>query len=199
MPSGNNILAAAMTKDQDRLLSFWFGGVARPEFADFRPAWFNGDAELDAVLRRDFLPLHIQAAAGRLNGWAETPQGLLALVLLLDQAPRNLFRGTARAFATDAQALALARAGVRAGLDAALSPLQRLFLYLPFEHSESFADQERAVALIAPLGHEQTSWHARHHHGIIARFGRFPHRNAVLGRATTPAEAEWLAGPEAIY
>ncbi len=155
-------------------------------------AWFTKDADFDDGFRTRFLALHEAAAAGVLDGWAATPEGALALLLLLDQFPRNAFRGTARMYATDAAARRVATAAVAAGHDAALEPALRLFVYLPFAHSEDPADQERSVALTRGLG-EPSLAHAERHRDVVRRFGRFPHRNDILGRTTTPAERRFLA------
>ena len=153
--------------------------------------WFGKDAAFDADFRDRFLAAHEAAASGALDSWAETADGALALMILLDQFPRNAFRGTARMFATDAKALVLADAAIGAGLDAEVEPALRAFLYLPFEHSEALADQDRALALFRPLGADLLHW-AEVHHDIIVRFGRFPHRNAVLGRSSTAEELAFL-------
>jgi uncharacterized protein (DUF924 family) len=153
--------------------------------------WFAKDDAFDARFRAHCLRLHEAAARGALGSWQDTAEGALALVLLLDQFPRNCFRGTARMFATDAQARAVATAAIAAGHDQAVAPELRVFFYLPYEHSEDLADQERAVTLMAPLD-EKSRQYAAIHHDIIRRFGRFPHRNAVLGRATTAEEQRFL-------
>ncbi|RYF41965.1 MAG: DUF924 domain-containing protein [Comamonadaceae bacterium] len=153
--------------------------------------WFKKDTAFDADFRARFLAAHEQAAQGGFDHWAATAEGSLALLILLDQFPRNAFRGTARMFATDAQALAIARRAVDAGLDQQVDQELRNFIYLPFMHSESLADQERVVALTQPLGPEPYRF-AILHRDIIARFGRFPHRNAQLGRATTAEEQVFL-------
>lgn len=153
--------------------------------------WFTKDKAFDDRFRSQCLALHDAAASGALESWLAEPESALALVLLLDQFPRNCFRDTARMFATDALARAAATAAIAAGHDLAVDPDLRVFFYLPFEHSEDPADQERAVALIAPLDEEQRRY-AELHRDIIRRFGRFPHRNAVLGRETTPEEQRFL-------
>lgn len=153
--------------------------------------WFRKDAAFDGEFRNRFLQQHEAAARGELDGWAADAQGALALILLLDQFPRNVFRGTPRMYATDAKARGIARAAVGAGFDQAIEPQLRGFMYLPFMHSEELADHELSVALNRPLGGESQRF-AEHHRGIIERYGRFPHRNAVLGRATTPEEQAFL-------
>ena len=154
--------------------------------------WFRHDPDFDADFRARFLAAHEAAAAGRLDHWLASAEGALALVLLLDQFPRNAFRGTARVYATDAKARAASDAAIRAGFDRTLPEDLRQFFYLPFAHSESLEDLERCVVLNEPAGGEALRW-ARHHRDIVARFGRFPHRNAVLGRPSTPEEERFLS------
>lgn len=154
--------------------------------------WFKPDADFDARFRSRFLAAHEAAASGALAHWRQTPQGALALLLLLDQFPRNAFRGTPRVYATDAPARKVADAAIAAGFDRQVDPALRSFFYLPFAHSEELGHLERAVALNEDIGGESLRW-ARHHRDVVARFGRFPHRNAVLGRASTPEEERFLA------
>lgn len=172
-----------MDKPQD-VLDFW--RAAGPQ------SWFRKDAEFDRVFRERFLATHEEAAAGRLASWGATAEGALALALLLDQFPRNAFRDTPRMYATDPQARAVARAAVAAGFDRRVDPQLRPFFYMPFMHSEQLEDLERCVQLARPLGGE-TARYAEHHRGIVQRFGRFPHRNALLGRQSTPEEERFLA------
>jgi uncharacterized protein (DUF924 family) len=166
------------------LLDFWRAAGEK--------RWFSQDDAFDAALRESFLPLHEAAAAGQLAAWSATADGALALVLLLDQFPRNAFRGTPRMYATDEQARAAADAAIRAGHDQAVEAPLRQFFYLPFMHSEQLADLDRCVALNEAAGGESLRF-ARHHRDIVQRFGRFPHRNDVLGRANTPEEERFLA------
>jgi uncharacterized protein (DUF924 family) len=179
------------------LLLFWFG----PPGERGRPQkrWFVKSEAFDREVRERFLPLYEEAAAGRLSYLKEGPTGCLALILLLDQLPRNMFRGTPRAFATDPLALAAARHAVDREFDQRMLPVERMFVYLPFEHSEALADQLTACALAKPLdAYPETSDAYRYavlHRDVIQRFGRFPHRNAILGRASTPEEAEFLEQP----
>ena len=182
------------------ILAFWFGLPGEPEYGQPRSAWFRKDAGFDDEIRGRFLPAVDAALAGELTAWADDRQGLLALLILLDQFPRNLFRGEAKAFAGDPQARRLAETTLANGWDKDLSAVEKLFVYLPFEHSESLADQERSVALFSALaaGHPGCDGfldYAWRHHEVIARFGRFPHRNAALGRPSTPEEASYLAQP----
>ena len=187
----------------ERLLDRWFGPPGDPGREAERKIWFESVPEFDAALRTEFLADHEEAAAGRLSWWEASAEGALALVLLLDQIPRNIFRGSPRAYASDASARAAADRALARGFDCAVPRAWRGFFYLPFEHSEDLADQERALALFAALPPTPESpdplRHARRHHEIIARFGRFPHRNAVLGRASTPAELAFLAEPDSSF
>jgi uncharacterized protein (DUF924 family) len=153
--------------------------------------WFEKDDAFDEDIRRRFLAVHEAAAAGKLGAWEDNAEGALALLILLDQFPRNMFRGDARTFATDRQARAVASRALLNGFDGVFPDL-RSFFYLPFEHSEDLADQERSVALYKAAGDADDLKWAELHADIIRRFGRFPHRNAVLGRATTPEEQAFL-------
>ena len=179
--------------DAAEVLRFWFRGDPRDK------RWFEKDPGFDLELRRRFLGLYEDAAAGGRAAWLDAAADCLALIVLLDQFPRNMFRGTARAFATDPLALRAARHALERGYERTMLPEEKLFVYLPFLHSESLADQERACELCRPLERfEQTHDAHRYalaHRDIIARFGRFPHRNAILGRTSTPEEIEFLKGP----
>jgi uncharacterized protein (DUF924 family) len=154
--------------------------------------WFRHDPAFDAQFRDRFLAAHEAAARGELSAWSGTPEAALALVLLLDQFPRNAFRGTPRMYATDALAREVADDAIAAGHDLELDAQVRPFFYLPFQHSEHLPDLQRGVLLNEPLGGEQLRY-ARHHRDIVARFGRFPHRNAVLGRPSSHEEERFLA------
>lgn len=179
------------------VLAFWFG--ADPSLEGRRALWFGKDAATDALIRERFLPTHEAAARGDLDAWLDMPTSALALVVVLDQFPRNMFRDTPAAFATDARALDCARRVLERGWDAALSPAERMFLYLPFEHSEDLVDQRRSVKLFAALdavpGMADALDYALAHYCVIRRFGRFPHRNAILGRPSTAEETAFLAQP----
>jgi uncharacterized protein (DUF924 family) len=183
----------------DAILEFWFGKPDEADYGKYRKAWFTKNPEFDDEVRSRFLHVYNQAAAGELDDWKTTPQGCLALIILLDQFPRNMFRGQPQAFATDPQALAYARHAVTQCFDKELPKLQRWFVYLPFEHSENLADQHRCVELCEQLGDEpemrEVIDYAYRHLRVIERFGRFPHRNQILGRETTPEEAEFLKQP----
>jgi uncharacterized protein (DUF924 family) len=153
--------------------------------------WFAKDKDFDHRFRERLLSTHEAAARGELDGWLTKPTGALALIILLDQFPRNAFRGTPRMYATDAKARAAAAVAIEAGHDRAVPAELRLFIYLPFGHSEDAADQERSVALAEALGEPDWS-HAKRHRDIIRRFGRFPHRNPILGRNMTADEQRYL-------
>lgn len=183
------------------VLDFWFLPPGAPGYGQPREVWFRKDDAFDAAIAERFGPLLAQAVAGGLREWDEQrPEGVLARILVLDQLTRNAFRGTPQSFGGDALALAAARQLVDSGADQALLPVQRWFAYLPFEHAEDGAMQERSVALFAALaaanpGYEGVLDYAHRHRGVIARFGRFPHRNQILGRASTEPEAAYLAQP----
>jgi len=213
-PSLAATVAAAMTLGGAALAEV-FGGGRLPAFADdafageisttpieavavvdfWREAgprmWFAKDPGFDRRFRERFVLLYDAAAQGKLTGWLETPEGALALVLLLDQYPRNSFRGTAKMYATDALARTMTARAIARGHDRAVSNELATFFYLPYAHSESLADQERAVELVRRLGEPDLS-HAIHHYEIIKRFGRFPHRNPILGREMKPEEQRYL-------
>jgi uncharacterized protein (DUF924 family) len=186
-------MTAASASD---VLEFWFGAPGTPEHGQQRSVWFRKSHAFDDEVRSRFLDLYEQAEHGKLDSWHEDPQSLLALIIVLDQFPRNMFRGEARSFATDALALTAAQRMVAEGWDRGLPAFQRAFAYLPFEHAEDLAMQEQAVALFErdPELAEGAAW-AGKHRSVIARFGRFPHRNAVLGRESTPNELEFLKQP----
>jgi uncharacterized protein (DUF924 family) len=188
----------------EEVLGFWFGQpadpVANPAAARPRAQWFEKSEAFDEECRRRFLAAHEAAASGELQAWRDEPRGCLALVLLLDQFPRNLFRGTPRAFASDGLARDVARHALARGLDVTLPPVWRWFFYLPFEHSEELHDQRLAVALFEMLAlyhHDSLEPldYARRHRDVIVRFGRFPHRNTALGRPSTPEEERFLQEP----
>ncbi len=177
------------------MLAFWFGTGARTA----RPEWFGKDPAFDAQVRSRFGAAIETALAGGYRDWGSTARGALARVLLLDQFTRNAFRDTPKAFAGDPDALATARRAVQQAFDRQLEPLERQFLYLPFEHAESARAQEESLALFGALARETgldgaLEW-AQKHAAIIARFGRYPHRNAILGRVSTPEEIAFLREP----
>jgi uncharacterized protein (DUF924 family) len=190
--------------EMERVLAFWF--EPKPETEEAMGAkgraWFMGGPEMDAAIGEKFAALVAAARAGELDAWSETPRGTLALIILIDQFSRNLYRGKPDAFSADGKALALARAGYDTGRFAEFDALEHLFAGMPFSHSENLEDQRRAVALTERAAIAcKPPWRgfflggvefARKHLDVIARFGRFPHRNAVLGRATTAGEAAYL-------
>ncbi|HEY1325821.1 MAG TPA: DUF924 family protein [Casimicrobiaceae bacterium] len=189
--------------EAEAVLAFWFA-PANPAtttdapFAE-RPEWFGKDAAFDGTIRTRFGALIAQALAGGLGDWTTTARGSLARVIVLDQLTRNAFRDTPDAFAGDARALATADAAIARGFDRELAPMERWFLYMPFVHSETIDDQERSVKLFRALADETglrspLPW-AERHAGVIRRFGRFPHRNAILQRESTPEEIEFLRTP----
>lgn len=179
---------------------FWFLPPDTPGYGQARAEWFRKDDGFDALIRDRFGALIDAAIDGGLRDWEATPDGALARIIVLDQFTRNVHRGTPRAFAGDSQALALAVSMTEQRLDQQLSPMLRAFAYLPFEHAEDLAMQARAVELFQLLSQAQPGFegmldYAQRHQEVIARFGRFPHRNAILGRASTPQEVEFLRQP----
>jgi len=168
----------------EEVLAFW--KEAGPE------KWYQKDDEFDAAMTRRFAGLHAAAAAGELSRWQDSPDSCLALVLVLDQFSRNMFRNSAKAFAQDAQALAIAGEAIERGYDRKVDEEIHQFFYLPFMHDESLASQDRSLLLQHGTGNESGLKFAIIHRDIIVRFGRFPHRNPVLGRHTTPAEQAFL-------
>lgn len=167
------------------VLDFWFA-------EENKAHWFEPSAEFDRTVRRRFAKLLARAVTGELDHWRDSAEGSLALCILLDQLPRNIFRGDARAYAADEKALAVAEHAVSRGLDRQLPPDGQHFLYLPFMHSERLGNQLRALALCEAAGLHEVKKHAEEHLAIIRRFGRFPHRNAILGRESTAEEAAFL-------
>lgn len=182
------------------VLDFWFGAPGSAEYGRARKMWFKKDAAFDALLRERFGALLDAACAGELDAWCATPEGALALVIVLDQFSRNCHRGTPRAFAADDKALAVARAMVASGDDLRLPTVEhRAFAYLPFEHAETAEAQRESLRLFGELAKDPQAKgyydYAVRHADVIARFGRFPHRNAQLGRESTQAEAAFLRQP----
>ncbi len=184
--------------DPRTVLDFWFGTEGSPASGTVRDLWFTKSEATDAEIRERFGATIDAALQGQLDHWALSADGTLALILVLDQFTRNVFRDTPRAFAGDAAALGYARHLVYSGADQHYGTLQRWFIYMPFEHSESLVDQYESVRLFAALADDgegaPLDW-ARKHFDVIRRFGRFPHRNAILGRASTPEETEFLSRP----
>lgn len=190
----------------DAILSFWFEEklLTAPQIDGRMDVWFGEEPAFDQQIRDEFAADVEAASQGQLDHWAETPNGRLALILLLDQFRRNIFRGTSDAYACDQQALRLCVEGARDKLDKGLTPIQRVFFYMPLQHSESPKVQERSVTIYQRLAeavsptYTETFMTIAHfaelHHDIIEQFGRFPHRNRLLGRENTPEEEEYLAG-----
>ncbi|MGD9618061.1 MAG: DUF924 family protein [Alphaproteobacteria bacterium] len=178
-------------------LDFWFGPPDDPERHHHRQIWFRSTPQFDAAVRSGFTADHNAAVARELTHWEEAPLSALAHVMLLDQVPRHIFRSTPRVWANDPLALAAANRALASGFDREVPPAWRLFFYLPFEHSENLADQRRALDLILAIppvpGRPGDGRMTRLHLEIIERFGRFPHRNAILGRVSTPEELAFLA------
>jgi uncharacterized protein (DUF924 family) len=179
------------------IVDFWFGAPGSPDRGNPRDVWFRKDPAFDDVIRQRFGDAVNVAVAGGYGEWSNTAGGALARVLLLDQFTRNIFRDTPRAFAGDARALATAEDAVARGLDRELEPHGRWFMYMPYEHAEDAAAQRRSLELFAALGADMSDpspllW-AQKHADVIFRFGRFPHRNAILGRESTPEEEAFLA------
>lgn len=181
------------------ILEFWFGHPDELSYGKPRKTWFNKTPEFDEELQTRFGTDYQKAAAGHLDDWIDLPETCLALILLLDQFPRSIFRGTPEAFATDWEALSAAQQAIALGYDRHFLPVQRWFIYLPFEHSENLDHQHQSVKLFQQLSHDPDSAeaieYAYRHLEIIERFGRFPHRNAILGRISTPEEEEFLQQP----
>lgn len=188
-------LARGMTQSlpaPDDVLSFWFEATPLEKH-------FKVDPALDAEIGRRFRPLIETALAGRIDDWAATADGALASILVLDQFTRNTARGTPAAYGGDRKALTICKTALSQGFDQSLTPYRALFLIMPLMHSENLADQERCVELIEPLDLKEAFDAAVRHREIVARFGRFPHRNAVLGRKTTAEEAAFLKEPNSSF
>lgn len=173
-----------------QVLDFWFSDA-------IRPAWFRSTPALDTDIRESFAAAWQQAADGEMDHWAASAEGALALVILLDQFPLNMFRGQPESFATESKAIAVCRQAIDNGLDRQLSGAHLAFLYMPLMHSENLADQDLSVTLFEAAGLNDNLRFARHHRELVRRFGRFPHRNAILGRESTEEEGRYLASDQA--
>ena len=182
--SGDSVAEKGVTIDPGTVLAFW--RAAGPD------KWFNKDAAFDAEVAKRFLAVWHSAVEGRLESWEAAPEGALALTIVLDQFPRNMFRGDARTYATDRIALAVADGALRRGFDRQVPYSERQFFYLPFMHSENIADQQRCIELARGHAAAEFMQYAEQHADIVRRFGRFPHRNSTLGRTTTPDEQDFL-------
>jgi len=190
--------------EADSVLDFWFGAPGSREFGSARNVWFSKDAAFDATIRERFGALVERALRGELEAWADEPRSALAQILLLDQFTRNAYRGTARSFAGDARALAAATRMVGSRQDEALAPFMRAFVYLPFEHAEGLAMQDEAIRLFTRLvgeapEHADMLDYAHRHRDVIERFGRFPHRNEILGRQSTTEEIAFVKQPGSAF
>jgi uncharacterized protein (DUF924 family) len=185
------------------VLDFWFGTPDDPGHGLPRKDWFDKNPAFDGGIRRRFRGTYDRAVAGAFDHWRDHRRACLALILVFDQLPRNMFRGMPMAFATDARALAVAAHAIARGYDRAVPPTHRMFFYLPFEHSEDIADQERSVRLFESVepypGRDEAIRYALRHREIIQRFGRFPHRNAILGRRSMPEELAFLQTPDSSF
>ena len=182
----------------EEVLAFWFGREGEEGYGEFREAWFTQDPNFDREVRDRFEDAYEEAVAGELEAWKEEARSCLALILTLDQFPRNMFRGDARMYVADGLALAAAVHAIEQAYDRELPPLQRAFVYMPFMHSEDLEDQRRSVELfrgLGGMGETDPAEYAVRHLRIVERFGRFPHRNEILGRRTTPEEAAFLEEP----
>jgi uncharacterized protein (DUF924 family) len=187
----------------EEILNFWFDHPDAPGYGKPRSFWFKPDPSCDEKIETHFQPDYELAASGKLASWKTSASSCLALIILLDQFPRNVFRGQAKAFATDSQAVAAAKHAIAKGFDRELLPVQRWFIYLPFEHSENLEHQHQAVQLFDQLSEypycADAIDYAKQHLKVIERFGRFPHRNQILGRETTSEEAEFLKQPNSSF
>ena len=181
-----------MDRSVDAVNRFWFEEIDSEQ-------WFKKADALDQTITRRFTAVYNELRDGVPASWLETPEGYLAAIIVLDQFPRNMFRGEARSFATDPLALSLAKQAIACGFDAKLPPIKRWFVYMPFEHSEQAEDQARCVELMAILGNDVALDYALRHKAVVDRFGRFPHRNAILGRTATEEEADFLKEPDSSF
>jgi len=204
MTQSNSLSDPHLNTVADAVLAFWFGQSNAPDYRQYRKAWFIKNAAFDAEIRQHFLLDVEKAAKGDYDDWQSSVMSALALLLLLDQFPRNLYRGDPRSFATDDKALSVAKGLVDSGAHQALIPAHRFFVYVPFEHSEEMVNQDQCVALMRSLNQDYPNLekglaggldYAIRHRDIIERFGRFPHRNEVLGRVSTPEEKAFLQQP----
>jgi uncharacterized protein (DUF924 family) len=183
----------------ESILEYWFGNKNKADYGKPKKFWFNKNNKVDEEIKQQFSIDYELAKQGVLDSWKNEPQSCLALILLLDQIPRNIFRDQPQMYATDAKALNMTKFAIKHNFDQELLPVERWFIYLPFEHSENIDHQCQAVALFRTLSHDPDSAitidYAIRHFEVIRQFGRFPHRNQILGRETTPEEAEFLQQP----
>lgn len=192
-----------MVASWDDILTFWYTPETRPTrdepFGRHRAEWFKAEQSFDRQIGDRFLSTYEAAARSGLDGWIETAEGALALTIVLDQFPRNIFRDSPKAFATDEKALRVAQEAITRKHDKVLSGVEKLFIYMPFQHSENADIQRQSAELYRDIGNEQSLNSARRHCEIILRFGRFPHRNAVLGRPSTAEEETFLLEPNSSF
>ena len=176
--------------DYQNIIDFWFADVNKP-------FWFNSTKKFDNQLYKDYHSFYIAASNGKLSSWQQQPFGALALVIILDQFPLNMFRGKPESFTTEAMSLEFAKQAISQGFDADLTNEQKMFLYMPYMHSEDLADQEQSLIMFNQDGLENNYKYAQHHYEIIKQFGRFPHRNIILGRKSSAEELEYLNSEKA--
>ena len=192
-----------MTEQIEKILTFWFGNTEDENYGKPRVEWFMKNADFDQEIKNHFFDTYKKAKNQELKHWQESPQGAIALILLLDQFPRNLFRNDPQAFATDNLALSTADYAIKKGFDQELLPVQRWFIYIPFEHSENIEHQRYCLELFGKLKNDPYSQNAikfaQQHYDIIEKFGRFPHRNKILGRLSTKEEIEFLTQPNSSF
>ncbi|OUR78599.1 hypothetical protein A9Q83_06895 [Alphaproteobacteria bacterium 46_93_T64] len=186
-------------QDIQRVLDFWFRAEDHPDYGKPRPEWFKKDSKFDDTIKQQFLFLFVKAKEGQLLYWTESKNGCLALILLFDQFSRNMFRDTPDAFATDGKALEIARLMISSGFFDELASFQKTFAALPFEHSESLQDQKKSMELFKDFGDENAVNYAERHFDIVEKFGRFPHRNDILGRHSTDDEIAFLSQPNSSF
>lgn len=185
-------MSANSLPDHEEVLEFWFSDAVKPK-------WFQSTPDFDRILTERYAQLWESACSGRLAAWSETPRPALALVIVLDQFPLNMFRGKPESFKTEAASREIARQAIANGFHEQLSGEQKAFLYMPFMHSEDLDDQDYAIQLFEEAGlHDNVKW-ARHHRDIVQKFGRFPHRNRILGRESTREERAYLSSDEAFH
>lgn len=184
-----------LNENTQKVLDFWYGSSTDSDYGQFRMWWFQKSDETDARIKENFKTLHREIMNGQHGDMLNTPEGYMAQILVLDQFTRNMFRDTPEAFASDEKALSLAKEAVAKGYDLQLPTFMRAFFYLPYEHSEDIVDQEESIRLYEKLGDSNSLDYAIQHKVIIEKFGRYPHRNEILGRTSTPEEIEFLKQP----
>jgi len=174
------------------ILTFWFSDKVEP-------LWFNSTPEFDSELKEQFEELYVAALAGNLSDWQNSAEGSVALVVILDQFPLNMYRGSPESFGGEAKAREIAKDAINKGFDSQINDVQKAFLYMPLMHSENIDDQDLSVSLFEAAGLKENLRFAKHHRDIVKRFGRFPHRNKILGRTSSQAELEYLDSKEAFH